>query len=1172
MNRQIGVNLTQAGYNKMVSNQQSGLNPGQDVALDADSHVITYDGVGNRKSDTYLGNRLIRGQVQVTYEYDPATQGFTIPVYTETLDRTTASVTENYTYDAQNRLVQVKRDDLKLASANTLYSDRLTVAQLSGVDFILEQRKYDAAGQVLEVTPGEAISTANIDRLYRAPGDTVTSSGLGDSRQRNIYDLNGRVRVQQIDSSQLQRTTDLIYEGVGSPAVAVGAVNEVSPNGQANGYDAAGNVLQYTVRDHRDPRQPLSTYRHAYVKRERMLQATTSGWVNGANNNELTRTVQTYDGNGNLRQVMNPSNPITSGNVGDAINRNFVTDINGTVLRAWQVGAKEQFQLVANGEVLGRYGQMAKANEPTAFEAKKEFNFVYTPVGSTFPALTPSTYVVNPGDTLQSIAKAVYGDAGQWYLIAEANGLADNSLLQVGRVLRIPSLAQGGANNDRSFKPYDPSQVVGNTSPLLPMPKPPKKSFWSSLREFDLGENLQWGVKGLTQPWRPEYVFSFPRTLPAATYFDQEMLDKRWLYKLGRQAATDGSAYFSAGIGWGGALWDGYYTWVQTGSVDKAAKVSAAGATGAVVSYYAGPVAGNIAQQSVAVELGVQDEFSWREVAATAATSGWNSGSSGGNFSWSQFATDYATNYASGVAYTAIANDSLSSVNWRQQGADAFGQAAANSTSRWATGRSQQEEELKQARRDSASEQEGFLSGYLRAMFGNALGNSIAGQIAQAGQQEARAQAIASRVNVSQFESNDPLGELIARNPQWTQETGGVSTTGGPTHAQQYALAAGKGPLNEQAANSWVIQNTDYRMHLQPAGADAGYIPLPPRPLAFKPILEMNPDTGRMGFYQGGDVWTFPVPESTVVSRPLATAGVVGASQQGDSPVWSTLKGLGFGALRIVGEPVLQIGDFIQVANEQGRSWLTGEAPRPINYLSGVGRMAAQGYTTTDIMGGGFHALMRTPDRVEDAINNRDYYALGEESSGFVLGGAAAMYGTRSPSAGPRPVANPKSLVVLNDGTLAESTIWSNKASGIYELPVIKNDFKGTDLSQHLSVGGPHGKTVFGAHRMDQFEAALQQIGAIETGSRVPLANGVYEVQYMTTAGKTGTKTVYDPAVLSDAQVLRMSNTASKEAWTTYTTTNQRMLNTTVENVPFRVLWSIDKKTGLPTVYSHPGR
>lgn len=60
------------------------------------------------------------------------------------------------------------------------------------------------------------------------------------------------------------------------------------------------------------------------------------------------------------------------------------------------------------------------------------------------PEAEPTTYTVQPGDTLSSIAKQVYGQASLWRIIFDANRdiLDSPSLVKPGQVLRIPSPPQ----------------------------------------------------------------------------------------------------------------------------------------------------------------------------------------------------------------------------------------------------------------------------------------------------------------------------------------------------------------------------------------------------------------------------------------------------------------------------------------------------------------------------------------------------------------------------------------------------------------------------------------------------------------------------------------------------------------------------------------------------------
>jgi LysM repeat protein len=53
-----------------------------------------------------------------------------------------------------------------------------------------------------------------------------------------------------------------------------------------------------------------------------------------------------------------------------------------------------------------------------------------------------TTYTVKAGDTLAQIAKALYGDPSLYDIIANANGILDPSIIQVGQVLVIPALRE----------------------------------------------------------------------------------------------------------------------------------------------------------------------------------------------------------------------------------------------------------------------------------------------------------------------------------------------------------------------------------------------------------------------------------------------------------------------------------------------------------------------------------------------------------------------------------------------------------------------------------------------------------------------------------------------------------------------------------------------------------
>lgn len=86
--------------------------------------------------------------------------------------------------------------------------------------------------------------------------------------------------------------------------------------------------------------------------------------------------------------------------------------------------------------------------------------------------------MVQEGDTLKSIAQAVYGNASLWYIVAQANALGGDADLAVGLSLSIPAVTTT-KNDSTTYKPYNPSEIQGSTQPDLPViappPPPPKQ-------------------------------------------------------------------------------------------------------------------------------------------------------------------------------------------------------------------------------------------------------------------------------------------------------------------------------------------------------------------------------------------------------------------------------------------------------------------------------------------------------------------------------------------------------------------------------------------------------------------------------------------------------------------------------------------------------------------------
>ncbi|WP_054123028.1 LysM peptidoglycan-binding domain-containing protein, partial [Novosphingobium sp. AAP93] len=99
-----------------------------------------------------------------------------------------------------------------------------------------------------------------------------------------------------------------------------------------------------------------------------------------------------------------------------------------------------------------------------------DFDQSYDPINGLNYASTSSRYVVQGGDTLSSIAQAVWGDASFWYLIADANGLDGTETLVTGQSLILPNKVHNSHNNTSTYRVYDPNEAIGDTAPTAVAP------------------------------------------------------------------------------------------------------------------------------------------------------------------------------------------------------------------------------------------------------------------------------------------------------------------------------------------------------------------------------------------------------------------------------------------------------------------------------------------------------------------------------------------------------------------------------------------------------------------------------------------------------------------------------------------------------------------------------
>lgn len=311
---------------------------------------------------------------------------------------------------------------------------------------------------------------------------------------------------------------------------------------------------------------------------------------------------------------------------------------------------KAQYFFSANGQSIGSFGQLT--GEGSAFEANFDVN--YTAVSDNYPASVPSQLIVQSGDTLRTIAARIFGDASLWYVIAEENGLSDpDAALEAGTQLRIPNSVLNLSNDASSFKPFDVSDAIGDTTPTQPFPKPKKGC----------------GVLG-------QILVTIVAIV--VTVIIQDYSGTTFGAILGAAAGSAASQGVAIALGM-----QEEFNWKQVGAAALAAGLvpggTAAGSFGGTVGT---AVVNSAINQGVNIALGLQDSFNWAAVAAAAVAAplahrvGAKVGAVIGQSEAGQVAARLATGFVNQVAYAGFNGGKI---NYVQLAVDAFGNALGNS-------------------------------------------------------------------------------------------------------------------------------------------------------------------------------------------------------------------------------------------------------------------------------------------------------------------------------------------------------------------------------------------------------------------------------------------------------------------------------------------------------------
>ncbi|EXR78371.1 lysM domain protein [Acinetobacter baumannii 541915] len=371
--------------------------------------------------------KVERGNTGIAISYDKLGQRLTADYGKDALNSTKAHK-ESYSYTTDGYLETVKNAD---------YSS----TGILGTQYTVSTRYNDALGRVTKYTD----NNENSDTVYQ----TTTTT----------YSKNNQITEQKKEGGNGAGTTQYTY--------------------LADKVTLDKTVMTPTSGS-------IQTTQYAYE------------WWDSAKQNKITTTVDglngettlTYDVNGHSNGFIDAKNAqnrraatYINNSQGMVLQRSEI--INDSLIRYrnfYYVNGQRVGDLSNDGPSREDYVQNLQNNRATATQAKDfkpissaDFDQNFEPINAQYPSSASTSYVVNNGDTLQSIALSVWGDASMWYMLADVNGLSATDKLTAGQVLTVPNKVTNIHNNSETFRPYNPGEAIGNTQPTVPSPPPPPK-------------------------------------------------------------------------------------------------------------------------------------------------------------------------------------------------------------------------------------------------------------------------------------------------------------------------------------------------------------------------------------------------------------------------------------------------------------------------------------------------------------------------------------------------------------------------------------------------------------------------------------------------------------------------------------------------------------------------
>lgn len=655
---------------------------------DQASHELTYDAAG-RQVARYV--RYENGATTFAYRTTYDLRGNkTLEFHNDVIgsNPTTGGVETSYTYDVTGRLLETRG-----------YFDRGTVRSLGN----------DAEG---------------------FPRGDLDISGWLTTSEEYAYDLDDRI-VSQVSrkrtttnwwqlAQQLETGTGLNQYADLNTLTHQSTVTYVKADG-SSGYDLAGRAVGY-----RYTGASIGWAVHTYTTTFEGWESYQEKTVAGDSSNQLykpTTNTLTYDGMGRLlsqREHTNYDNVddrarYYSQTMDGRVQSRRAGTINSSGVFVQDPGADGNRDNVLYVHAAGQ--QMAELHE--GGQIRYASGYVYnTPQlaslgGRGNYGAGGSKVIAQAGETLTSLAQRVYGNGSLWYVLADANGLSDpEAPLIEGTSLNAPSV-NVNSNDAGTFKPYNPNEAIGSTSPTLPYIAPPPKESCNAVAAvlmIVIVAVVAWYVGPMVSSLvETAGIFGTGAVATGVTVGTQVAIGSAVSQGAGsvagvtsfswKQVAVEG---ISAGITAGFGQWARGVDALTKGGevVNGVQQLGTAGRVAQGLVSYGGAVVAN-------ATVGRDTYFSWDGVAATAIGSyiGAKIGIeetlpvTDGATQFGRAINDFAGGYASGLfSATSRRMFGLGEQDWRQIGVDAFGNALGKAAVRgigtWQTNRAAKLAEL----------------------------------------------------------------------------------------------------------------------------------------------------------------------------------------------------------------------------------------------------------------------------------------------------------------------------------------------------------------------------------------------------------------------------------------------------------------------------------------------